>query len=374
MCANSCWYLYNFRKNTIQTLIGNGHEVACIAPPDQYSMKLSRLGCTTLPLKLSANGVNPIQELKSICQLRKILKDFQPAVLLTFNPKLNIYGGLTAKSLRINQIANISGMGTLNNSHPLKKTLYYGLYKIALKTANHIFFQNERDQDTLCRRNVVDKSRTSRLMGSGVDLQRFTYRPLPPPNPINFVFIGRLIEEKGVRKYVEASIRLKKKYGDKVRFSIVGIIESSTNKRAITKEELKAWNDNSGIVYCGHSDHIAEILTHEHIVVLPSTYSEGVPKVALEGAAAGRIVITSNISGCRETLVNGVTGFHCDPHSIDSIVNAMERPINMTIPAMQKMGLAARKRTRQLFDERNNIEAYLEKIHTLTGITHSRAD
>ena len=362
LSANSCWYLYNFRKNTIRTLIAEGNKVICIAPEDQSTSKLIELGCIHQPTFLSANGINPLSELKTLYQLHALLRSLRPDVILTFNPKLNLYGGIAAKALKIRHIANISGLGTLNDLGLVLRTLSLFCYRIALSSSKHVFFQNDRDKDLLCKLKIVNPSKTSRLMGSGVDLQQFHFREMPPAHQTRFVFIGRLIEQKGVRRYVEAARILQEKYGSAVRFSIIGILENPTSKRAITKIELDTWEKIHNIQFRGTSDNVASDVAEDHAVVIPTTYSEGVPKVALESASVGRIVIISDLPGCRDTVEDGVTGFLCAPTQTNSIVEAMEQTANLDAESKIRMGRGARLRMQKLFDEKHNIEAYLAQI------------
>lgn len=362
MSANSCWYLYNFRRNTIKALLAANHTVVCIAPEDNYTNKLVQLGCTHQSLKLSDTGTSPLSELRSFIQLRAILRKIKPSILLTFNPKLNIYGGLAAATLRIHHIANISGLGSMNNRKRITRLAYLTLYKVALYSSKHIFFQNDRDQNLFCRFRIIDPSKASRIMGSGVDLIHFNYQRMPPAPPTRFVFIGRLIEEKGVRAYVEAASRLQKKYGAALEFSIIGILQTSSSSRSINASDLARWEREKNIKFRGAFDNITEALATDHVVVLPTTYSEGVPKVALEGASLGRIVITADLPGCRDTVEHGKTGFLCDPTQINSICNAMEQALNLDADARTLMGKAARLRMENLFNEKQNIEAYLTQI------------
>ena len=365
MSANSCWYLYNFRKNTISALISSGAKVICIAPKDRYAYNLIELGCLHHPISMTADSTNLWRELKSLRNLHLLLKRIKPAILLTFNPKLNIYGGISARSLKIRHIANISGLGALNDGGSIMRTAYMTLYKIALHSSEHIFFQNERDKELLCNSKVVRPSKTSRLMGSGVDLQRFEYKPMPPSPPIRFVFIGRLIEQKGVRAYVEAAQRLQEKFSSTVQFSIIGIIENSSSKRAITKDDLYVWEHEHNIRFRGATDDVANAVAEDHVVVLPTIYSEGVPKVALESSAVGRIVITSDLPGCRDTVEDGLTGFICDPMNITSIVDAMELAVELGDSSRAQMGQAARLRMQELFDEEDNIKDYIKRIQCI---------
>lgn len=367
LSANSCWYLYNFRKNTITSLIQAGYEVTCIAPPDQYATKLIKLGCKHQPIALFPDGTNPIQELVSLLKLRALLKKLKPAIYLTFNPKLNIYGGIASRTLKINHIANISGLGSLNNKNIIIKIIYFFLYRLSLSSSKHIFFQNNHDKKIFCNFKIVNPSRASRLMGSGVDLQKFSYQMMPPTPPTKFVFVGRLIEQKGVRAYVKAAQRLMDKYPKRAEYSIIGILEPTHSKRAITVNELNDWENKHNIRYRGASDDVASDVAINHVIVIPTSYSEGVPRVALEGASVGRLVIISDLPGCRETVEEGVTGFLCNPKKIDSIFDAMETALNLEEAAKIKMGAAARSRMEALFNEEHNIEAYLSQIKCNTS-------
>ena len=363
-CANSCWYLYNFRKNTIRHLVASGFEVVCIAPFDNYADKLVSLGCVLIPWNLDPKGINPLKELSALTKLFYLVKGINADIFLSFNPKLNIYGGLIFRFLKRKQIANISGLGVMNGKNFLVRMFYLILYRFSLKKAHHVFFQNERDKDLFASWNIVAPQRTSRLMGSGVDLVKFSYAPIPPAPPTKFVFIGRLIEEKGVRLFIKAFSKLKEKHGSVVAGSIVGILEKKDVRGAIKLKELEDWQDKLGVSFRGASDNIDKILPSEHFVVLPTFYAEGVPRTALEASAVGRGVITTRLPGCSDAVLDGITGYLCEPKSVTSLFEAMDAAVSSSESEKARMGNAARHRMEEHFNEEQNIMRYMEVIRS----------
>lgn len=363
-CANSCWYLHNFRRNTIKRLLDAGEEVFCIAPVDRYADELVALGCTHLPWAVDPKGTNLFREVAALIKLSDRIKEANADVILTFNPKVNIYAGLICKVWNKKQVANISGLGVMNGKGYLARMFYFSLYRFSLGQAHHVFFQNERDRDLFLDWSVIASSRTSRLMGSGVDLRKFVYASMPIAPPTKFVFIGRLIEEKGIRLFVEAYSRLKEKHGSAVDGSVVGILEERGVRGAIQPSELKEWQDKLGVLYRGASDSVEKLLPLEHFVVLPTFYAEGVPRAALEASAVGRAVVTTRLPGCTDAVVDGVTGYLCKPNDVDSLFTAMDAAASSSSSERTRMGTAARSRMEKYFDEEQNIARYLDVIHS----------
>jgi len=252
----------------------------------------------------------------------------------------------------------------MNGKGYLARMFYFALYRLSLGQAHHVFFQNDRDRDIFLDWSVIASSRTSRLMGSGVDLKKFVYASMPMAPPVKFVFIGRLIEEKGIRLFVEAYSRLKEKHGSAVDGSVVGILEERGVRGEIQPAELKEWHDELGVLYRGASDSVEKLLPLEHFVVLPTFYAEGVPRAALEAAAVGRVVITSRLPGCADAVVDGVTGYLCEPNDVDSLLTAMDAAASSSLSERARMGTAARSRMEKHFDEEQNIARYLDVIHS----------
>ncbi|MCS3430534.1 glycosyltransferase family 4 protein [Klebsiella sp. BIGb0407] len=356
--ANTSWYLYNFRQNTIKSLIDDGYEVLAISPMDEYSERLEKLGCTFIDINIDQGGTNPFKDVKTIINFYKILKKYHIQCILNFTPKNNIYGTLAASYLKIQSINNIAGLGTLFIEENISSKIARLLYKISQKNATKIFFQNEDDRNIFLSCGYTRKEITDRLPGSGVDLTRFTVCPAPNDNVVRFLLIARMLYEKGIGHYIEAARVLKQKYNQSVEFRLLGFL-GVNNPSAVSEAEMQSWVSEGIVTYLGISDTVEQEIAQVDCMVLPSYYREGVPKSLLESGAMGKPIVTTDNVGCRETVDHGVNGFLCQPRSTESLVSAMELIIQMSHEERLEMGLASRNKMAREFNEKIIIDKYL---------------
>lgn len=359
--ANTSWYLYNFRRNTISALINNGHIVTAISPTDKYSQKIIELGATHIDLYIDQSGKNPIRDFFSYVDFLRIFRVENFDVLLNFTPKNNIYGTLAAKKYDIKVINNISGLGLLFINENFTSKMVRILYKISQKFAHKVFFQNEEDRDLFVSHNIVKFDFTERLPGSGVDLSRFHVSPVDDDGVVKFLLVARMLYNKGVGYYVEAARYLTKKYLGKVEFILLGFLDVN-NPSAVSKDQMQSWVDEGIVTYLGTSDNVEKEMSLSDCIVLPSFYREGVPKSLLEGAALGKLIITTDNVGCRETVDHGVSGYLCEPKSTDSLIEMLEKVINLSHEERLAMGLAGRSKVEKEFDEKIVIDKYMSSI------------
>ncbi len=359
--ANTSWYLYNFRKSTIKRFIDNGHEVHIIAPDDVYTDKLKSLGVHKHHLFLYSNSLNPFQDLLTILHLLFLYFCIKPDAIYNFTPKINIYSALVSycfPSLKV--FNNIAGLGTAFIEDGLKKKILHNLYKLSQKRANIVFFQNEEDMLHFVNSNLVRIENSRRILGSGVNLDDFVATRISKEKTTKFILVARMIEQKGVRLYAEAA-RLIREKDPTAEFALLGPILDS-NPSAINRDEIYKWVESGYLNYLGHSDNVASVLANYDCVVLPSFYREGVPKSLLEAAACGKIVVTTNNIGCKDAIVDGVTGFLCEPKSLESLTNALEKVLKMSPDDFIKMKISARHLAQEKFDENIIIDEYLATI------------
>lgn len=361
--ANTSWYLYNFRKNTILSLIGEGHSVIAVAPEDRYSIELSRLGCYFIPIKIDQGGTNPVKDIMTFLNFVIIFCKSSTDVALNFTPKNNIYGTLAAKLCGVKCINNIAGLGVLFVNEGFVTKFARVLYKISQRCAYKIFFQNEDDRTLFLKNKMASKDVTERLPGSGVDLARFSITPSVDDGVTRFLLIARMLFDKGVGHYVEAARILRLKYGDKVEFHLLGFLDVQ-NPSSISREQMDAWVSEGIVKYLGVSDEVEKNIATSDCIVLPSFYREGVPKSLLEAGAMGKPIITTNSIGCRETVDDSINGFLCEPRSTESLTLMLDKMIDIGYDARLKMGIASRKKIEREFDEKIVIRRYLEAVRT----------
>ncbi|MEQ5729671.1 glycosyltransferase family 4 protein [Providencia alcalifaciens] len=360
--ANTSWYLYNFRQNTIKSLINSGYKVLAIAPTDDYSERLKNLGCLFESISIDQGGKNPLKDIYTILNFYRIFKTHSIKCVLNFTPKNNIYGTLAASLLNIKVINNIAGLGTLFIDENLSSKIARKLYKISQKKASKIFFQNEDDRDLFLKGGFASKDITERLPGSGVDLNRFKVSEAPDDGTVRFLLIARMLYEKGVGHYVAAARVLKQKYGQKVEFRLLGFL-GVNNPSAITELEMQSWVNEGIVTYLGVSDSVEKEIAKVDCMVLPSYYREGVPKSLLESGAMGKPIVTTDNVGCRETVEHGANGFLCEPRSTESLIAAMELIIEMPHDKRLQMGQKSRTKMANEFNEQIIISRYLAAIN-----------
>lgn len=359
--ANSSWYLYNFRRNTLESFLALGHRVHIIAKKDLYSDKLVQMGCLFHRLSIQSNSLNPIYDTVTLLHLSYLYLKIRPDYIYNFTPKINIYGSLSALLFRkAKVINNIAGLGTAFIEDGFKKQLVKLLYKLSQGRADLIFFQNEEDLSLFVINNLVKKEKCIRIPGSGVDLKKFKVSKEADDEYIKFLLVARLIEQKGIRLYVEAARKIKEK-NPHIKFSLLGPIVKN-NKFAISEEEIEEWVASDVIEYLGESDDVPSIMQQYDCIVLPSYYREGVPKSLLEAAASGKIIITTNHVGCRETVSHGVNGFLCEPKSVMSLAMSITSVLSLTSLERSEMKKNSRILAEEKFDETIVINKYLETL------------
>lgn len=363
--ANTSWYIYNFRKNTIVSLIESGYKVTAIAPIDDYSQRLVDLGCTFIHIEIDKGGTNPFKDLKTLFDFYYIFHKNKIEVVLNFTPKNNIYSTIAAYINNVKVINNIAGLGSLFISESFPSKIARRMYKYSQTKANFIFFQNEEDRSLFKNYKIALNVQTDRLPGSGADLSRFLVSPAPDDGVVRFLLIARMLFDKGISQYVESARILKKQYGDNVEFRLLGFLDVD-NPSAVSKAQMNKWESEGIINYLGISDNVEAEIALVDCMVLPSYYREGVPKSLLEAGAMGKPIVTTDNVGCRETVDDGVNGFICKPRSVDSLKDALNKIILMTHEERLELGKNSRKKIESEFDEKIVINKYLNAIKAIT--------
>ncbi len=359
--ANTSWYLYNFRKNTIISLINDGYDVIAIAPEDEYSEKLTDLGCEFIDINIDQGGTNPVRDLKTLFGFYRIYKTKNIDVVLNFTPKNNIYSTLAAHFNNTKAINNIAGLGILFINESMSSKIARLLYRVSQSKASKLFFQNEDDRQLFLENKITTNVPTDRLPGSGVDLSRFILTPAPDDNKVRFLLIARMLYDKGIQQYVDAARNLKQKYGTTVELCLLGFLDVN-NPSAVSTGDMNSWVEEGIINYLGVSDNVEQEIAIVDCMVLPSYYREGVPKSLLEAGAMGKPIVTTDNVGCRETVDVGINGYLCEPRSSESLTEKLELIINMSHEQRLAMGLKSREKIQKEFDEKIVINKYLAAI------------
>ncbi len=355
--ANDTTYTYNLRGALIKELINQKYEVYVVAEILKFKNELEEIGCHLINIDIGRHGTNPLSDLKLIMRYKKILKQLKPDFVLSYNIKPNVYGGMACRSIKTKFMPNITGLGTALEYPGLMQKITITLNKIGLKKADVVFFQNNDNMSFFKKHKILSKKTKMVLLpGSGVDLERHQLLEYPNDNTIRFLYIARIMRDKGIDIYLEAARIIKSKYPN-TEFHICGYCDDENYKQILDEYEKK-----NIIIYHGEQKEMIPFFKMASAVIHPSYYPEGMSNVLLEAAAHGRIVVCTNRSGCRETTDDKVSGFVVPVKSIDGVVDAIEKIVNMTVDERKEMGLNGRKKIEKEFDRNIVIGKYMEKL------------
>lgn len=357
--TNNFGGLHSFRKEVVQALVDEGHEVIISAPFDERAQFFEDMGCMLIDTQFNRKGKNPLKDFLLILYYRRLLKRLRPDVVLSYTIKPNVYGGIACQLCKIPQIANITGLGTAVENPGWLQRLTMLLYKIGLRRTNTVFFQNRANMEFCDIHGMVRHSNKVLIPGSGVNIEYHTLQEYPAINePIRFIFIGRLLREKGIEQFLAAAKNIKAQNPD-TEFHILGHCEENYAERI---RQLQA--DNI-VIYHGRKLDVRPYIKRSHCTVHPSFYPEGMSNVLLESCAAGRPVITTDRPGCGEIVDDGVNGFIVKQRDANDLIGKIEHFLALPYEQKRQMGLEARKKVEVEFDRQIVVKAYLEAITVL---------
>ncbi len=350
-----------FRKELLIKLNSEGHKVLVSLPFDkeEYMNELKSLGCELVDTPVERRGQNPIKDFKLFLIYKKIIKDIKPDVVLTYTVKPNIYGIKAASDLKVPSIATVTGLGSAFQGEGFGKKILVLLYKWALHNATKVFFQNENNRDVLADLGIVNKDNTIITPGSGVNVDEFPFTVYPKEDEkLNFLFVGRIMKEKGIEELFEVIERLNEDYNN-LTFEFIGWYEDNYKERV---EELIK---KGYIVYHGFQNDVKPFIERCHCLVIPS-YHEGMNNSLLEASSMGRPVITTSVPGCKEAVIEGDTGFLCEVRSAESLYNKIVDFINLPYNVKADMGKKAREFMIEKFRKEIVVDMYLDQITNLS--------
>lgn len=361
--ANGLWL---FRKELLLAFMEDGHDVCVSLPPDENVEKLRSLKAAGRTVEIietpfERRGNNPVKDFGLFLTYRRLLKKIRPDVVLTYTIKPNLYGGLACRLGKVPYLCNITGLGTaIENGGTLSRILL-AFYKVSMKKAQRVFFQNTRNMEFMNQRGVaVTNSRL--LPGSGVNLGEHPFCKYPTEEEgIHFLAVIRIMKDKGIEEYLDAAKIMKEK-NSSVDFWLAGEYEEES--RGLYEPGIIELEKEGVIKYLGHIDNVAEVMAASHIIVHPS-YHEGLSNVLLEAAACGRPVLAGNINGCIETFREGKSGYAFNIKSTDALVDAMEKLLSLTEEQRQQMGRTGRAWVEKKFDRNIILQAYKNELELL---------
>ena len=346
--------LYKFRKEVLEKLLAENHELFVSLPNGQFVKNIIDMGCKYLETPMERRGTNPLKDLSLYNMYCSYIKNIKPDVILTYTIKPNVYGGMAAQRFNIPYICNITGLGSALENGGLLGLFTKTLYKIGLRKANKVFCQNEANLKFMIDNKIV-KDNYDLLPGSGVNLSQFEVKEYPDDTNVNFVFVGRMMKEKGFELYLDAAEIIHERYPQS-KFHICGIKEEDYYKRV---EDL----DKKGIcVYHGLVDDMPEIYKDMHCIVHPTYYPEGMSNVLLEACACGRPIITTDRPGCKEIVDDNINGYIVKQKDLDDLVDKLDTFMKLDNNKRKQMGLEGRKKVEKQFDRQIVVDKYLEEI------------
>ena len=344
--------LYSFRRELIEKLRKEGHEVFLSLPESDDNKYFEELGCKIVPTEIDRRGVNPANDLKLIAFYCKMIPEINPDIIFSYTIKPNVYGTMVTNN-KYKQVCNVTGTGGTFLEENLVAKICRVLYRHSVKHCYKVFFQNTGDRDLFMKHGMV-KDNWDMLPGSGVNLEQFSLSPLPEGSIINFIFIGRVMKLKGIDEFLEAAKRTKENYTN-TNFYIAGFIEDEEYK-----EKVASYGD--AVIPLGFQKDIVSWIKRCHCTILPSHGGEGVPNVILESAAMGRICIGSNVPGTADVIEDGKTGYLFEAGNVDSLVEAIEKVMKMEVEARREMGIAGRAKVEKEFDREIVIKKYMDEV------------
>lgn len=349
--------IYNFRKELVQRLVSEGYEVYLSCPQGNRIEELKAMGAHFIETNVERRSKNPFRDLELLSHYKKIMREIRPDIALSYTVKPNIYGGIAARKYRIPQLANITGLGTAVEVQGLTQSIIVQMYKYAFRNVKKIYLQN-RENLMFFKNHKIKIESLELLPGSGVNLNEYTVSEYPDDQVVKFLFISRILKEKGIDYYLSAAQTIRSRYSN-VEFHICGFCEEEY------KGKLDVLNSNGTVIYHGMIQNVCEFLRGIHCVIHPTYYPEGISNVLLESCASGRPIITTDRSGCREVVDNGVNGYMIRCQNQEDLNAAIEKFLSLTYEQKKEMGLLARKKVERDFDRNIVVNRYLQEIQSI---------
>ena len=355
--------IYCFRKELIESIIDAGYDVLISCPYGEKFELMQHIEYIYDNPDIDRRGTNIVADGKLFIHYLKLLKKYKPGVVLTYTAKPNVYCGLAAHLLKIPVIANVTGFGSVLKKGGFVQKLIMHLFRFSYRRSKCVMFQNDTNMKLAIESGMV-KGDTRLIPGSGVNTERFPLQEYPAGgNGINgekvvFNYVGRILEDKGVEDYIAAAKIIKKKYPE-TEFNMLGFIEET---EAHYKEDLKNLEEKGIIKFHGSQKDTKPFIKKSHAIIHPSTYGEGMSNVLLESGSSGRPIISTDNPGCRETFIDGETGFMYHGGNVDELVEKIELFLVMPNEKRAEMGRKGRDYIKENFSRNIVIHEYLNKI------------
>ncbi len=355
--ANHYNTLRIFRRELLKALSEKGHEIVISIPECDADNKqiLESYGTRVIFTDFDRRGMNPIKDIALYRSYSHLIADEKPNKVITYTIKCNIYGGLASKKHKVDYYANITGLGSTFQTNGLLRKLVSFLYKCSLNKSKKVFFENIGNRNTIVNDGIVKPEQTVVLPGAGVNLDEFSPTPYPEySSPIRFLFVGRIMREKGVDEYFEAIKRIKSVYPDTC-FDFIGWYEDDY------EDIVKSMQCEGLLKFHGFQSDVKPFIVAAHCVVLPS-WHEGMSNTLLESAAMCRPLITTDIHGCKEAVEDGSNGYITKVKDADSLYDAIKKFILLSNDERKTLGLNGRIQMEKMFDKNMVVDKTMSEI------------
>lgn len=352
--------IYSIRHDLVKA-IADQYETTVLTEVDD-SFKNGDLEETVRFIDVGKSVMNPITAIQYQKRLRKALEEINPDVVLTFTIRPAIYGNMVTRKLKLPTISTITGTGPLFESNSLSYRIARMLYKFVLKKTRFVFFPNFDDLEAFIKAGYITREQAKRVPGSGINYEKFSPQPSTRTDgKFVFLYISRLLKDKGVMEYVEAASLVKAQIPS-AEFHIVGPLWGGNKKSlTVTADELNGWIEKKWIVYHDKQKDVRPFIANADCVVMPS-YREGMNNVLLEAASMAKPLITTNVTGCRDIVDDGVNGLLCRVRDGKDLAEKIKQMINLSASQRETMGQKGREKMIREFDKKLVIKIYLQAI------------
>lgn len=362
--ASIAWTLWNYRLALIQALENAGYEVILLAADDAARLKLERhTRAKFIPLRqVNRSSFSPFQNFKLQLEIYRVFRRLKPDVALLFTIRPNILGNFAAAWLHIPVVSTVEGIGISGSKKGWLRTLMQTLYRLAFRSAQKVIFLNQDDLVEFEAKRMVQPDRALLVHGPGIDLQHFAPWPKTTSSPSKriFLFVARLLAEKGIREFAAAA-RIMRLENRDAEFWVLGSTDTG-NPTSIHSAELNKWIDEGIFQYRGFVDDVRPVVAEADVLVLPSYYREGVPRSVLEAMAMGKMIITTDNVGCRDTVEDGKNGYLVPPRDVPALVEAIQKTMALSATQIQQMGKYSRQKVEREFGDQLVLPQYLTLI------------
>lgn len=357
-----CFYI--FRMPVAQAFKQAGYDVIVMTPSeDEYSRNIEKAGIRHMiyPLK---GKFSPVEDIKLLIFFWKQYKKLSPDYIIHYTIKPNIYGSIAAGINEIPSLAVVPGTGSVFSEKGVVSSIVKILYKVAFHFPSKIWVLNQEDKNAFIKKKIVKSNRIEVLPGEGVDLTYFSpQQDYVKKAPFVFLYMGRMLKEKGVIYLAEASSLLRKKSEMNFEIHLLGLVDGLT-KDVISMEQIKEWERKGWVNYLGSLPDVRKEIENSDCIVLPSYYGEGVPRSLMEASALQRVIITTDNVGCKDVIEDGETGFLCQPKSAEDLAKKMFYVMSLDETRLRELGVNGRNKVIREFDNKIIVEKYMNLVQT----------